>query len=193
MVFGWVDLNVENLVKELNKTDNLLVSNHEGSISSLVEDTWKNLEYTKSLLTQKSRQVWLREGEQNSRFFHHYMKERYKRNHINVVDSSNGRVEGVNELENDVMCHFESFFKESRMSKSVPDGIEFKCLSEEENNSLEEPYSEWEIKETIWSYDGSKSVDPDGFTFEFPKKCWETIKEYVFNFVKDFHSKEKQN
>lgn len=56
---------------------------------------------------------------------------------------------------------------------------------------MEEPFSESEIKEAVWSYDRSKSMGPDGFTFDFLKHNWEVIKDDVFHFVKDFHSKAK--
>lgn len=34
-------------------------------------------------------------------------------------------------------------------------------------------------------------MGPDGFTFDFLKHNWEVIKDDVFRFVKDFHSKAK--
>lgn len=59
-----------------------------------------------------------------------------------MVDSK-----GVIEVKNVVMSHFEGFFKEGSMRKPVPDGLEFKSLYEEENLSLEEPFSKGDIKE----------------------------------------------
>ncbi|KAI5391584.1 hypothetical protein KIW84_076413 [Lathyrus oleraceus] len=58
-----------------------------------------------------------------------------------------------------------------------------------DNRNLEEPFSETEIKDAVWSCDGRKSVGPDGYTFDFLKNIWEVIKGDVFCFVKYFHSK----
>lgn len=85
-------------------------------------------------------------------------------NFINVVDSSSGEVEGVIEVKEAMKYHFENFFKEANFSRPVPNGISFKCLLEEYNSSLEELFSESEIKEELLRCDGSKSVGPDGFT-----------------------------
>lgn len=54
---------------------------------------------------------------------------------------------------------------------------------------LEEPFSDQEIKEVVWRYEGSKSSGPNGYNFVFIKICWNIIKEDIIRFVKDFHSK----
>lgn len=54
------------------------------------------------------------------------------------MDTPTSRMEGVIEGKNAVMSHFESFFKESSISRPMTDEIYFKCLYEEESNSLEE-------------------------------------------------------
>lgn len=41
VVFGWIDLKVEDSVTELNDLDNLLIENHRGSILNIVEDREK--------------------------------------------------------------------------------------------------------------------------------------------------------
>lgn len=56
------------------------------------------------------------------------------------------------------------------------DNIPFKRLSEEDNKSISKTLSEEKIKEAIWDYEGSKSVGPDGYNFEFIKFKWDIIK-----------------
>lgn len=119
------------------------------------------------------------------------MKDKNKKNHINVVDLPNGILKRVNGVKNAVKCHFEKFFKESCFRRPVADGIDFKFLFKEESNFLKEPFFESDITEVVWNCDRNKSAKPDRYNFYFLKKCWETVKEYVFSFVKDFHSKEK--
>lgn len=79
------------------------------------------------------------------------------------------------------------FFKESCNNRTILEGIHFKSLSNQDRSWLEKPFSKEEIKEAVWNCDGNKSADPDGFSFEFIKKCWDTIKEDISCFVKDFH------
>jgi len=46
-------------------------------------------------------------------------------------------------------------------------------------SELEVPFSQEEIKNTIYSMPSDKAPGPDGFTGAFFKACWETIKEDV--------------
>nr|GEX52683.1 RNA-directed DNA polymerase, eukaryota, reverse transcriptase zinc-binding domain protein [Tanacetum cinerariifolium] len=43
-----------------------------------------------------------------------------------------------------------------------------------------------EIRDTVWDCGSDKSPGPDGFTFAFYKKFWDTIKKDVVGFVQDF-------
>ncbi|XP_058783955.1 uncharacterized protein LOC131658705 [Vicia villosa] len=72
---------------------------------------------------------------------------------------------------------------------AVPDGLNLRCLSEEDRKLLERDPLDDEIKEAVWDCDGSKSPGPDGFTLEFFQLCWETVMGDVFTFVKDFFLK----
>lgn len=56
---------------------------------------------------------------------------------------------------------------------------------------LEETFSKSEIKEAVWSCDGGKSVGPDGYTFAFLQTFWDLVKEDIFLFVQNFHSRAK--
>lgn len=75
VVFGWVDLSVEEHVGDLNVLDNLLIDNHGVSIDKLVDDRskfvdnlWNKLEINECMLRNKSRHMWLKDEDKNSRF-----------------------------------------------------------------------------------------------------------------------------
>lgn len=53
---------------------------------------------------------------------------------------------------------------------------------------LEEPFKEEEIKDAIWSCEGSKSLGPDDMSLLFFKKCWSFIKDDVCACFQDFRS-----
>lgn len=81
-VFEWLDLKVEDYVKELKEFDK--DSSNECGIINMeivkekVEasiEMWKNLTLKESLLRQKSKLTWLKEWDFSTRFFHHVMKE----------------------------------------------------------------------------------------------------------------------
>ncbi|XP_058757847.1 uncharacterized protein LOC131631081 [Vicia villosa] len=195
-VFGWIDLKVDKEVGIINETDEMLVENFGGGIEGFVEtrrkttnEVWKTLSLKESMLRLKSRQLWLKDGDKSTRFFHNSLKKRYRKNAILVLEGRDGRVEGVEEVKEEVKNHFENFFKEEDFFRAVPKGLNLNCLNEEDREWLERVPLVEEIKEEVWDCDGNKSPGPDGFTLAFFQLCWETIKGDIVRFVKDFFHK----
>ncbi|XP_058746654.1 uncharacterized protein LOC131619586 [Vicia villosa] len=152
-IFGWIDLKVDEEVDGINEMDNLLAENFGGSIDGLVEarreafdEVRKTLILKESMLRLKSRQLWLKEGDKNSSFFHNSLKKRYKRNAISLLEGANGMVEGVVEVKEEVKRHFENFFKEEDCARPVPEGLNLKSLRNEDREWLEREPTEEEKK-----------------------------------------------
>ncbi|XP_058784312.1 uncharacterized protein LOC131659088 [Vicia villosa] len=78
---------------------------------------------------------------------------------LNALDDMEFWEEEVKEA---VRIHFEDKFKEECLERPLLVGIAFKSLSEVDSLSLEVPFSLEEIKDAMWSCDGSKSMGPDG-------------------------------
>ncbi|XP_058742324.1 uncharacterized protein LOC131614788 [Vicia villosa] len=173
-VFGKFDLEVEEGVRELNEADDCEVLGDEiqaikGKASSRF---WLSLKIKENMLIQKSRLKWLNDGDFNSKYFHRVMKETTRRNHICSITTSSSIIDKVEEVKEEVRCHFDRKFKEDNISIPVLDNVLINYLSSEESASLELPLSEEEIKEAVWNCEGSKSPRPDGFSLLFVKNCW---------------------
>lgn len=59
-------------------------------------------------------------------------------------------------------------------------------LSNLEKLSLEVPFSEEEIKRSIWNCGRNKAPGPNGYSFKFIKMFWDVLKEDIFSFVQHF-------
>lgn len=86
-VFGKVDLNIDSHVGYLNSLDNVLSEGWDGGVvvnqREVSASLWKEIHVNESLLAQKSRAKWIKEGDMNSKYFHSLMK--YRRRICNVV------------------------------------------------------------------------------------------------------------
>lgn len=61
------------------------------------------------------------------------------------------------------------------------------AVSSAELEMLVAPFTENEVKEAVWSCDGSKSPGPDGLNFKFLKEFWEMVKGDFMGMLRDFH------
>lgn len=190
-IFGKYDLEVEEGVRELNELDDNVDLNAEVlSIKRKASKRiWLNLNIKENMPIQMSTLKWLNDTDSISIFFHRVLKERRRRNHIDSIITSRGVVNSVREVKEAMKEHFEDGFVENRLNRPSLVGFEFNSLSLEDSRSLKTPSSEEEIKESMWSCDGSKSPGPDGMSIIFLKSCWYFIKKEVVACFKDFHSR----
>ncbi|GKD70694.1 cysteine-rich receptor-like protein kinase [Tanacetum coccineum] len=82
-------------------------------------------------------------------------------------------------------------FNEHKFADDIPSRIRFtsnlfKTLSDLEVTTLDAPFTSKEIKDAVWDCGGSKAPGPDGFTFKFIKRFWETIGSDFVDMVKRF-------
>lgn len=96
-------------------------------------------------------------------------------------------VESVDEVKDEVWSFFKNKFSEPKENRPFLEDFNFKSLNVAEVEYLKALFLDEEIKEAVWSCDGSKSLGPDEFYFVFINGCWNIIKEDITKFVKDFH------
>jgi hypothetical protein len=191
-VFGIVELNIEKTVQELNDMEDqmandVLDSDHLNT-TGLVKQFWDQIHTKESLLRQKSRTKWVQEGDSNTRFFHASIKARRRRNQIVAIMKGDTMIQGVREIKQEAKLHFSCHLAEAWNNRPFIEGINFNTLTAEDNAVLLEPFSEEEIRDTVWSCDGNKSPGPDGFNINFWKACWHIVKQDVIAFFTGIHS-----
>ncbi|GKV29210.1 hypothetical protein SLEP1_g38156 [Rubroshorea leprosula] len=148
---------------------------------------WENLKIKESMWQQKSRKMWLKEGDANTKFFHRCVKNRWRRNEISSIQIKDKRCVGVAEIKEQAAQYFEEMFAEEKWQRPKLDGIKFKQISQADNDLLMAAFSEEEIKSAVWDCDSTKSPGPDGFNFKFIKTMWEDLKPDIVGFIQEFH------
>lgn len=186
-MFGIVDINIEAIKEELNQLD--LASDQRDLTdievqrkSFLTVELWRQLKSRESILRQKSRFRWIKEGDSSTRFFHRCVKGRQASNAINGLKVNGTWFHEPNEVKSLVEQHFSSIFAEPWENRPIPENIHFSQISLEDNIKLIAPFTDEEIKEAVWQCDSSKIPGPDGYNFKFIKGNWEVMKTRLLQF-----------
>eukprot|EP00253_Pinus_taeda_P004922 PITA_04922 len=183
---------VINWAKEKNRKESAQLTTVEEELSSLLDE--RNLGFSSAvdktrlielenqrstLLRQKeeslrlrSRAIWLKAGDENSRFFHNYAKGRKVANTIwNLPLPDGGLADTFNKLSRLGTSHFRSLFR-NPPGTNLADIIEVashfpRFVNEDDSTGLMEPVTMEELESTLKWFKRDKSPGPDGWTIEF--------------------------
>eukprot|EP00253_Pinus_taeda_P024433 PITA_24433 len=143
-----------------------------------------------TLWKQKSRIQWLKEGEMNTKLFHRSALDRRSSNRILELKSDTGEIlKNHNEISAQLTAHFKSIAQEPHINreKAIMDLTEAipRIITADQNWALCRKISMEETEEAIRSMPNDKAPGPDGFTINFYKACWSTVKQDVWEAVED--------
>ena len=115
---------------------------------------------------QKSRELWLKEGDRNTGFFHKMANSHRRRNSINKI-KVNGNWVTEDNAKKGVVDTFKGLLFESRGWCLAFPNIPIEVLGVEDACRLEDRFSEEEVFAAISSLNGEKASGPNGFPFVF--------------------------
>lgn len=75
--------------------------------------------------------------------------------------------------------------------RSVAINLNLRSSPQNQIATLDEPFSEEEIKLAMWPCEESKAPGSDGFLFHFIKAYWDVLKVDIIATVKEFEHQEK--
>ena len=176
--------NKQNLLKEFEILEVFQESGRLSDSESLrlkeiineLENIWK-MEETKA--KQRSRDRNVREGDRNTAYFQALANQRNRKKKISVLEGPDGPV-----TENkDMLALAGNFYKNLFVFEEIL-GVRFDDsfwedkdkVTSSENEMLEAPFSESEIKEAVFDSYADGAPGPDGFSFLFYQHFWDLIK-----------------
>ncbi|KAL4575851.1 hypothetical protein LXL04_011938 [Taraxacum kok-saghyz] len=144
--------------------------------------------FKKEDLLQKSKAKWIKDGDENSRFFHNSLKAKNRRITMHGLMINGEWITDPAAIKDAVFNFFGEKFKESQPSRPCFKSDGFKKLSDTDRIWLESPIDENEIKTAIWDCGNEKAPGPDGYTIKFLKNYWNLLQEDIMAFVRYFEA-----
>ncbi|KAJ0532538.1 putative RNA-directed DNA polymerase [Helianthus annuus] len=138
----------------------------------------KEIEERKNLdIKQRARTKWAIDGDENSKFFHALVNIRKASNNIHGLTINGEWCNKPAKIKKQVLTFFREKFKESMPTRPDLFCNNIKKISEVESSTIEEPFSELEIKDAIFDCGDDRSPGPDGLNFKFIKYFWDLFKD----------------
>ena len=140
---------------------------------------------------QKSREIWLKEGDRNTGFFHKMANSHRRRNAINKIKINGRWLTDDNAIQKGIVDEFKGHLSEPGLWRPAFPSISLKELGTDDADSLEVRFSEEEVSTAIAGLNGEKAPGPDGFPIAFWSFSWEFVKDEVMEFFKEFYERKK--
>ena len=104
-------------------------------LASLEETFWR----------QKSHALFMKEGDNNMRFFHRLANSHKKANLISHVEVEGVLYEDEPVVSSQVVQFYQDLYTETNMWRPTMDGLDFSCIGEDDRLSLEREFSKEEV------------------------------------------------
>lgn len=136
---------------------------------------------------QRPKQMLLREGDKNSKYFHAATKNRRKFNYISALENKMGQaVDRENGLQEVMIEYFTELFSASNTNCGSTIDFVSQSVTAEQNEFLLLEIEKSEVKNALFSMHPYKSLGPNGMSPGFYQKYWQIVGEDVYQFVRFF-------
>ncbi|GJZ84480.1 putative RNA-directed DNA polymerase [Tanacetum coccineum] len=189
--FGAVNEKIEMLKKEAMKweleAENRTLSEVEREAWMKARKSWVDKENElKCMLRQKSRIKWDIKGDENSKFFHSFIKRRNNKSNIRGLMVNGVWCEDPNLIKAELVRHYKTLFSEGTSIRLIFCCDRVERISVDDALLVEKEFTEEEILKAVRGSGGDKAPGPDGFNFKYIKKFWGILKADLVSAIKWF-------
>lgn len=163
-------------LQKIDRTEEIV-----GEIRQIEDELDTVLRAEETMWFQRSRALWLKDGDRNSKFYHQKATLRKHRNTIKEIENAEGRVCKKKEEICEVIREYfiKVFQKEGeRSDAAVMNAIDSK-VTPEMNEALTKPFTAEEVVIAIKQMHPAKAPGPNGMTPLFFQKFWSICKNDV--------------
>ncbi|XP_031124298.1 uncharacterized protein LOC116027009 [Ipomoea triloba] len=147
----------------------------------------KALEHQNAYWRHRSKEFWLKGGDQNTTFFHNAVRRRRQNNQILRLKDDNGEwCDRGTSLNNLMLKYFSDMFDyEQDVQGPILENLG-SVLSQAQNECLTSTFTTEEIKRALFDMKPDKSPGPDGLSPGFFQQYWDILGRDVVNFCETF-------
>lgn len=142
------------------------------------------------LWLQRSRIEWLKEGDRNTKFFHHRAVWRARKNKISKLRDENGVEQTVpTEMQRMAVSYFKSLYtRDPSLNGEAITNLTPAQITDAMNEQLCREFSDEEIADALFQIGPIKAPGPDGdgFPARFYQRNWDLLRGEVIPAVKQF-------
>ena len=102
----------------------LHLKGHIEYLASLEEISWR----------QKSQALFVKEGDNNTRFFHRLANSHRNANQIKQIEVDGVLYEDESDIRSQLVLFYQGLYKETEAGRPTMDGLDFACIEEEERS-----------------------------------------------------------
>jgi hypothetical protein len=147
-------------------------------LAHLEETSWR----------QKSRVLWLKEGDNNTKHFQKMANSNRRNNYMKKVEVDGIVHENAVDIRDNVVCFYESLYQEKEAWRPTVEGLDFHSIGAGDSALLERKFDREEVSTVLKDLQGDKAPGPDGFSMAFFHKCWDIVGDDVMGFFEEFHT-----
>jgi exonuclease III len=144
---------------------------------------------------QKSRSLWLKEGDKNTSYFHKQAEARKLFKAVTEIQVQNTTISEPEDIRKAAFETFKTLYTENGRASITPQTYPLSVvptlIKDDINRKLLEEVTQQEIKEALDQMHPDKAPGPDGFTARFFQHCWEIIKSDLTKMIKKSQASSK--
>ncbi|KAM0061513.1 putative RNA-directed DNA polymerase [Helianthus debilis subsp. tardiflorus] len=144
-------------------------------------------------LKQRSRDRWIRDGDENSKYFHSVVNSRKARNGIFGMIINGAWCDKPNRIKKYVFEFFRDKFKEKAIVRPSFSLDSERRLPDSLGALLIEEFGSGEIRRAVFECGSDRAPGPDGFNFRFFKHFWSIFESDFQSILDEFYSSGRIN
>ncbi|XP_019149856.1 PREDICTED: uncharacterized protein LOC109146658 [Ipomoea nil] len=131
---------------------------------------------------QRSKQLWLKEGDSNTKFFHKFATARKRANRLARITNSSGEWLEGSALNEEILRYYTHIFHSEATSVNFFQHVQ-RRVTGDMNASLLRPFTHEEVKLALFDMAPDKAPGPDGMTPSFYQRFWPVVGHDLTSFV----------